>query len=161
MHSLYLSLLQVERFADIFAEDDDLDADCFDEDDDEESQEQTALNKLRRIKAKQLANQVEMNLCMNILLQRYMHGSITTLAPSSIPIVSLFLSDLSRWNAFLRTTAAASKMNQKDSNFEIQWALKSTRYFVKSARLLAKEKESYRYLNREGCSKRLTWRYNI
>ena len=85
-----MTLWQVERFADIFAEDDNLDADGFDDDDDEESQEQNALNKERRIKAKKLANQVEMNLCMNILLQRYVCGSIA-LAQSTILMVSKIL----------------------------------------------------------------------
>ena len=45
-----------------------------DEDDDEESQEQNALNKEKKLKAKKLANKVEMNLCMNILLQRQVTG---------------------------------------------------------------------------------------
>jgi hypothetical protein len=63
--------LQVARFEDIFAEDDDIDVGDFDEDDDDESQEQNALNRERKMKAKKLANQVEMNLCMNIMLQRY------------------------------------------------------------------------------------------
>ena len=40
-----------------------------DEDDDEESQEQNALNKEKKLKAKKLANEVELNLCMNILLR--------------------------------------------------------------------------------------------
>ena len=67
---LFLTQAQVARFEDIFREDDGLEVDAFDEDDDEESQEQNALNKEKKLKAKKLANEVEMNLCMNILLQR-------------------------------------------------------------------------------------------
>ncbi len=66
----FLTQAQVARFEDIFREDDGVEVDAFDEDDDEESQEQNALNREKKLKAKKLANEVEMNLCMNILLQR-------------------------------------------------------------------------------------------
>jgi hypothetical protein len=47
----------------MFCEDDGLEVDALDEDDDEESQEQNALNKEKKLEAKKLANEVEMNLC--------------------------------------------------------------------------------------------------
>ncbi len=58
------------RFEDIFSESDQVDFDGADADDDEETQEQNALNRERRLKEKNLAKQVEINLCRNIFLQR-------------------------------------------------------------------------------------------
>ena len=57
------------RFEDIFSEDDDIDLDDV-VDDDDESQEQRTLDKAKKLKEKNVAKQVEMNLCMNIFLQR-------------------------------------------------------------------------------------------
>jgi hypothetical protein len=62
--------VQVARFEDIFSESDQVDFDDADAGDDEETQEQIAMNRERKLKDKDLAKQVEINLCRNIFLQR-------------------------------------------------------------------------------------------
>ncbi len=57
------------RFEDIFSELDDFDLDDV-VDDEDESQEQRALDKAKKLKEKSVAKQVEISLCMNIFLQR-------------------------------------------------------------------------------------------
>jgi hypothetical protein len=126
-----------------------------DEDDDEESQEQNALNKEKKLKAKKLANEVEMNLCMNILLQRQVTGAFASAFQYDVMHFCRFVT----WNAFLHTTAAASKTNQNVSNSDNPSARKNTQSFARNARLPAKENGNCRLLNREGYSRRPIWRY--
>ena len=58
------------RFEDIFSESDQVDFDDADAGDDEETQILIALNRERKLKEKNIAKQVEINLCRNIFLQR-------------------------------------------------------------------------------------------
>jgi hypothetical protein len=64
---LFFTCWQVARFEDILDEFDDADEVVEDE---EESQEQRALEKAKKMKDKNVAKQVEISLCMNIFLQR-------------------------------------------------------------------------------------------